>query len=48
VSTPTPAKRSNHAATDSPAEFTVKAVIIGALFGLLFGASTVYLGCAPA
>src|SRR6516162_2113694 len=32
------------AATDSPAEFTVKAVIIGALFGLLFGASTVYLG----
>jgi putative OPT family oligopeptide transporter len=28
----------------SPAELTVKAVIIGALFGLLFGASTVYLG----
>jgi putative OPT family oligopeptide transporter len=25
-------------------EFTVKAVILGALFGLLFGASTVYLG----
>ncbi len=31
-------------ATQSPAEFTLKAVIIGALFGLLFGASTVYLG----
>jgi putative OPT family oligopeptide transporter len=30
--------------TQSPAEFTLKAVIIGALFGLLFGASTVYLG----
>src|SRR5215213_9256847 len=32
------------AATQSPAEFTLKAIIIGALFGLLFGASTVYLG----
>jgi putative OPT family oligopeptide transporter len=31
-------------ATESPAEFTLKAVVIGALFGLLFGASTVYLG----
>ena len=31
-------------ATASPAEFTLKAVVIGALFGLLFGASTVYLG----
>src|SRR3954447_2233584 len=31
-------------ATQSPAEFTVKAVVIGVLFGLLFGASTVYLG----
>src|SRR5215471_1489171 len=30
--------------SQSPAEFTIKAVIIGALFGLLFGASTVYLG----
>src|SRR3970040_2949383 len=28
----------------SVAECTIKAVIIGALFGLLFGASTVYLG----
>src|SRR5256712_10624951 len=28
----------------SPAEFTLKAIVIGALFGLLFGASTVYLG----
>jgi putative OPT family oligopeptide transporter len=31
-------------ATESPAEFTVKAIVIGVLFGLLFGASTVYLG----
>ena len=31
-------------ATQSPAELTLRAVIIGALFGLLFGASTVYLG----
>src|SRR4051812_12500431 len=31
-------------ATESPAEFTAKAVILGVLFGLIFGASTVYLG----
>ena len=31
-------------ASESPAEFTPKAVVIGVLFGLLFGASTVYLG----
>jgi putative OPT family oligopeptide transporter len=31
-------------AAQSPAEFTAKAVIIGVLFGLIFGASTVYLG----
>lgn len=31
-------------ASESPAEFTLKAIVIGALFGLLFGASTVYLG----
>src|ERR671929_1607935 len=31
-------------ATQSPAEFTGKAIVLGALFGLLFGASTVYLG----
>src|SRR4026208_1406359 len=30
--------------TDSPAEFTVTAVILGLLFGFIFGASTVYLG----
>src|ERR1700749_4294740 len=30
--------------TQSPAEFTAKAIILGILFGLLFGASTVYLG----
>src|SRR6266487_3472025 len=31
-------------ATESPAEFTAKAVILGVMFGLIFGASTVYLG----
>src|SRR6478736_6609 len=31
-------------ATQSPAEFTIKAIILGILFGLVFGASTVYLG----
>src|SRR6187399_659626 len=31
-------------ANQSPAEFTAKAVVLGVLFGLLFGASTVYLG----
>lgn len=31
-------------AATSMAEFTLKAIILGALFGLLFGASTVYLG----
>ena len=31
-------------ASRSLPEFTVRAVILGALFGLLFGASTVYLG----
>jgi putative OPT family oligopeptide transporter len=31
-------------ASQSMAEFTIRAVILGALFGLIFGASTVYLG----
>src|SRR4029077_18449303 len=31
-------------ASQSPAEFTFRAIVRGALFGLLFGASTVYLG----
>jgi putative OPT family oligopeptide transporter len=31
-------------ADQSLAEFTLKAIVLGALFGLLFGASTVYLG----
>ena len=31
-------------ASQSPAEFTLKAIVLGVLFGLLFGASTVYLG----
>jgi putative OPT family oligopeptide transporter len=30
--------------SQSPPEFTVKAIVLGILFGLLFGASTVYLG----
>jgi putative OPT family oligopeptide transporter len=30
--------------TESPAEFTPKAIVIGVIFGLIFGASTVYLG----
>jgi uncharacterized oligopeptide transporter (OPT) family protein len=39
-----PAFRPYVPASQSPAEFTLKAIVIGALFGLLFGASTVYLG----
>jgi putative OPT family oligopeptide transporter len=31
-------------ASQSPAEFTAKAILLGVLFGLIFGASTVYLG----
>src|SRR6187402_688426 len=31
-------------ASQSPAEFTIRAIILGSLFGLIFGASTVYLG----
>src|SRR5215212_10457481 len=30
-------------ATDSVAEFTVKSILLGSLFGIIFGASTVYL-----
>ena len=30
-------------ASESPAEFTVKAVVLGAIFGVIFGAVTVYL-----
>ena len=48
MSTTAPARPSGFqpyvSAVQSPAEFTLKAVVIGALFGLLFGASTVYLG----
>src|SRR5512147_425250 len=46
--TPPPAVRTTFQpyvpASQSPAEFTVKAVVLGVLFGLIFGASTVYLG----
>jgi len=31
-------------ASQSPAEFTAKAIFIGVIFGVIFGASTVYLG----
>src|SRR5918911_4370983 len=31
-------------ASESPAEFTAKAIVLGMIFGLIFGASTVYLG----
>src|SRR6476620_1450822 len=31
-------------ASQAPAEFTARAIVLGAFFGLLFGASTVYLG----
>jgi putative OPT family oligopeptide transporter len=31
-------------ATEAPAEFTPRAIALGAFFGLVFGASTVYLG----
>src|SRR5688500_11286648 len=31
-------------ANQSPAEFTAKAILLGVIFGLIFGASTVYLG----
>src|SRR3977135_595842 len=41
---PPPAFKPYVPATESPAEFTAKAIVIGVLFGLLFGASTVYLG----
>ena len=48
ASTPAPAARGTFQpyipATQSPAEFTGKAILLGALFGLIFGASTVYLG----
>jgi uncharacterized oligopeptide transporter (OPT) family protein len=33
-----------HSASQSPREFTIKAILLGSAFGLLFGASTVYLG----
>src|SRR4051812_14360105 len=48
TTTPPPAPRAHFQpyvpATESPAEFTAKAVVLGVLFGLIFGASTVYLG----
>jgi putative OPT family oligopeptide transporter len=47
-SAPPPASRTTFQpyvpASQSPAEFTAKAILLGALFGLIFGASTVYLG----
>ena len=40
----TPAFQPYIPAAQSPAEFTAKAILLGAVFGLIFGASTVYLG----
>ena len=40
----TPAFQPYIPASQAPAEFTVKAILLGAVFGLIFGASTVYLG----
>src|SRR5688500_1329958 len=48
VTRPEPSERTTFqpyvAASKSLPEFTLRAVILGSLFGLLFGASTVYLG----
>jgi putative OPT family oligopeptide transporter len=44
ATTPTPGFRPFVPASQAPAEFTLKAILIGVLFGLIFGASTVYLG----
>jgi uncharacterized oligopeptide transporter (OPT) family protein len=41
---PKPAFQPYVPATQSPAEFTIRAILLGAGFGLIFGASTVYLG----
>jgi putative OPT family oligopeptide transporter len=47
TTTPPPARQAFKPyvpASQSPAEFTAKAIVLGVLFGLIFGASTVYLG----
>ena len=44
IATPSPGFQPYVPPTQSPAEFTAKAIVIGAIFGLIFGASTVYLG----
>ncbi|WP_460977791.1 OPT family oligopeptide transporter [Spirosoma knui] len=41
--TSTPTHKPFIPASESPAEFTMKAIITGAVFGVLFGAATVYL-----
>ena len=43
VSNAQPVHKPFISATESPAEFTLKAIITGAVFGVLFGAATVYL-----
>lgn len=43
MSQPSPTHKPFIPATESPAEFTLKAIITGAVFGVLFGAATVYL-----
>ncbi len=43
VSNAQPVHKPFISASESPAEFTLKAIITGAVFGVLFGAATVYL-----
>ncbi len=43
MSQPLPTHKPFIPATESPAEFTLKAIITGSVFGVLFGAATVYL-----
>ncbi|MDB5243724.1 MAG: peptide transporter, partial [Spirosoma sp.] len=43
ITNTTPVHKPFVPASESPAEFTLKAIITGAMFGVLFGAATVYL-----
>ena len=43
IPNPTPVHKPFVPAAESPAEFTLKALITGSVFGVLFGAATVYL-----
>ena len=41
-----PAFKPYISATDNVKEFTLKAILLGSVFGIIFGASTVYLALA--